>query len=70
MTLKTETAETDRSKIDKRPISRVESASKSPQVAVITDKITIFKQEKRKLINSNIKKEEYKNDIISLNTYA
>lgn len=48
----------------------MESASKSPQVAVITDKISIFKQEKRKLINSNVKKEEYKNDIISLNTYA
>lgn len=36
----------------------------------ITDKITIIKNDKRKMINSSIKKEEYRCEIISIEDYA
>jgi hypothetical protein len=41
--IRSDIVDTDRSKVERRPISKVESASKSPQIMTIADKITIVK---------------------------
>jgi len=38
----------------------VESASKSPQMMIVNERITIVKSERRKMMNTSIKKDDYR----------